>query len=378
MNKKLLALISLALPFAAAAEVLTPEQALERAMGQGPELQAQSASNSSLRLIATRMADRQPAYYVFASQAPGFMVVSADDVAAPVLGYTDNGAYDETAMPPSMKAWLDDYAVQIAWARENPAPAGARFISRPEYPTIAPMLKTIWNQDAPFNDQCPKVGTKTCYTGCVATAMAQVINYHKCPAANGTGSKSYTWNGQTLSFDYAKNSFDWKNMLNSYEDSYTQAQADAVAKLMYACGVSVEMKYGTGSSEAATSKVATALRENFGYRTDTHVEYRKYYDVLGWEKLVYEQLRDFGPVQYSGQSNDGGHSFVCDGYNAGGFFHINWGWSGMSDGYFLLSTPAAKASEAQLRATTSVSMSSPTLLPTTAKTMFTTQYNAAA
>lgn len=289
------------------------------------------------QLVATRSVDNQPAVYVFSLDSDkGYIVLPADDEATPMLGYSDSGKFDAAAINPTMQWWLDEYAAEIKWLRENPSPDRYLSAPAPARQAIAPMVKTVWNQSEPFNNMCPANGNRRCVTGCVATAMAQIVNYHKLPAGNGTGSASVTYNGTTYTFDYANESFDWDNMLDSYNGSYTSEQANAVAKLMYACGVGVDMSYGTGASAAATSDVVGALVNHFGFDKGARVFTRSYYSLSDWNDLVYNQLKDYGPVQVSGRNDGGGHSFVCDGYNAGDFFHINWGWGGASDGYFKL------------------------------------------
>lgn len=336
--KKLLLLAALgAVTLSGNAEVLSPEQALSRVMGEVTPMSAR-VNPGAPKLVATRSIDNQPAVYVYSLDgANGYMVLSADDKAEALLGYSDNGEFDAGKINPTMQWWLDEYAAEIKWLRENPDPD--RYLSAPQKAksAIAPMVTTKWNQSAPFNNMCPLNGTRRCVTGCVATAMAQIVNYHKLPAGKGTGSASVTYNNTTYTFDFANETFDWANMLDEYSgSSYTDAQANAVAKLMFACGVSVNMSYGTGASGAATSNVATALVNNFGFDKGVRVIYRQYYTLSDWNNLVYDQLKEYGPVQVSGRNDEGGHSFVCDGYNPGDFFHINWGWGGSSDGYFKL------------------------------------------
>lgn len=323
----------------AQAAVLTPEQAYNRALSQDTKIHPLSVAESAPILVETKMATGGPAYYVFnnGQESEGFIIVSADDVAEAVLGYSDSGSFDPGNISPATAWWLEEYASQIEWARTSDRVATAN-TARPVWAPIAPMVKTKWNQSKPFNNMCPTINDTHCVTGCVATAMAQIMNYHRWPATHGTSSSSYTWNGQTLSFDYANTTFDWANMLDVYASgAYNDTQANAVATLMYACGVSVEMSYSTGSSGAPTSYVCNALKDYFGYDKSVHSEYRCYYSTAEWEELIYDQLKTYGPVQYSGHSNSGGHSFVCDGYSTDGYFHINWGWGGVSDGYFLLS-----------------------------------------
>ncbi len=324
------------------AEQLTPEQALARVRtAAGPQSRAVDMTRMS-NLVYTAKTDDNADLYIFnASAGDGYMIVSADDCAAPLLGYTDKGDFDPRNMPDNLKAWIEGYQRQIAWASAR----GIRYeagssSSRAE---VAPLLKTKWDQGAPYNNKCPLVGSTRTYTGCVATAMAQVMKYHEWPT-RGTGSHSYTWtteNGEkkTLSASF-NTAYDWANMLDEYTSTSTTAQNDAVAKLMYNCGVSVDMGYGTGASGALSSKIPGALSTYFGYDKGMAYLQRDCYGINQWEEIIYNELAAKRPVLYDGISNLGqdnqvGHEFVCDGYRDG-YYHINWGWSGMSDGYFKL------------------------------------------
>ncbi len=328
----------------AGAAVITPGEAINRITASGDMAKVRGMSGQRLRLVDTRSIDAEPAIYVFANGESGYVFATADDTTAPLLGYVESGSYDPDNLPPALVFYLDDAAAQVEWARTEASKQSLKSnsplrVQHANYAEIQPMVKTQWNQSTPFNNMCPEIDGERCVTGCVATALAQVIAYHKYPV-NGTGSKSYTWTSgstsTTLSYDYSTANFDWANMLDTYDGTYTETQANAVANLMYACGVGVEMDYGINGSGAATAQSANVLRDYLGYRKDIHSESRSYYDILGWDELVYNQLRDFGPVQFSGSNNEGGHSFVCDGYRPGGYYHFNWGWGGMSDGYFLL------------------------------------------
>lgn len=341
MKKSILLLMAAATAAGAGARTLTPEEALTRAMktenaGAVPMRVKTLTTKQAVPVLTVRsQAAEEPAVYVFGAGDGGYLVVSADDVAPAVLGYGDDGAQlSADNMPPAMRYWLDSYAAQIAYARSNGAGEYVKG-KAPERAAIAPMVTTRWNQDAPYNDDCPEVGGVRCVTGCVATALAQVLNYHKYPT-KGTGTKSYSWNGQTLSFDYGSTTFEWGEMSNTYGSESTAAQKKTVATLMYACGVGVKMQYTTQESGATTVDVPGFLVDNMGYSKSTRYVPRDYYGLSEWEDVVYNNLKEYGATQYSGQSNEGGHSFVCDGYDKDGYFHINWGWGGMSDGYFLL------------------------------------------
>lgn len=266
----------------------------------------------------------------------GYVIASADDLAEPVLGYADSpGAFSYDALPPAMKWWLEEYALQIDAARRAAPQARFAATQRPVRERIDPIVRTKWNQSAPYNDLCPVIGSKTAPTGCVATAMAQVINHHKYPA-KGRGAHSYTYNGVTSSFDFGGTTFDWANMADTYDDNSTEAQKSAVATLMRACGVSVDMMYGASSSGAYSADVSPALIRYFGYSRSSQYLQRNNFGLYEWEDTIYGSLKRNHPLYYAGAGSGGAHAFVVDGYRGDGYFHLNWGWGGSSDGYFLL------------------------------------------
>lgn len=288
-------------------------------------------------------ADDTPAVYVFTPNESGYLIVSADDVAAPVLGYSDTGIFDPEKMSPSMRWWLEEYSAQIrAAAAEN---AGSYEVTaREDRDPIGPLLQTKWDQGEPYNNYCPIYEYKgkeyPTYTGCVATAMAQVMKYHNWPdKAAEDAMISYQWhNGTsvvTLSEDFSNYEFQWDLMIDDYRDSHTKEQANAVAKLMQACGYSVSMSYGTSASGSFGAKVGGALVNYFKYDAGLHNEPREMYSSAAWDNMIYENLKTCGPVLWWG-SGSVGHCFVCDGYRGDGFYHFNWGWGGLSDGYYLL------------------------------------------
>lgn len=321
-----------------AAAPLSPQQALERAKAQTGMRKAVASKYSAEPVMVGRSVDGQPALYVFNNQSEGFIIVSGDDNAYPVLGYSDSGKFDESAMPDGLKYWLDEYAAQIAAARKK-GQAGSVLYAPEDRTVITPLLKTNWDQGEPYNNMCPVFQGKYTYTGCVATSMAQLMNYFKYPEV-GHGTVSYTAAkiNQNLKLDLGARKFDWSNMLNYYTPgSYTKEQEDAVAYLMKACGYSINMNYGIEASGASGQMVGTALRNYFDYDANTHSEYRMRFNSTDWSNMVYANLKNVGPVIINGQApNSGGHSFVCDGYDGNGYFHINWGWGGMSNGYFAL------------------------------------------
>ncbi len=327
----------MALPFVMAdAAPLTPEAALQRAVGS-PEAKRMPGS-TSYKLSHTEKAGGENILYVFNKGERGFVVVSADDAFSPILGYSDNGAFDYDAAPPQLKWWLGEYASQGAYALKNAnlsSLAGRSASTRAALPQIEPLVKTKWGQNEPFNLDCPEDGGGRSVTGCVATAMAQIIKYHGYPT-QGKGEHSYQWNDEVLSFNYGEATFDYANMLDEYDGTATEEQRKAVAQLMYACGVGVNMNYSSYMSGAGDYGIPFAFVNLFNYDSGVKYVKRSYYTTEEWENLVYSELEAKRPVIYGGQAPEGGHEFVCDGYDEG-YFHINWGWNGSYDGYFSLS-----------------------------------------
>jgi hypothetical protein len=295
----------------------------------------------------------EPVYYIFdAEDNQGFVIVSADDVAKPVLGYSDDGCYDENNL--NFNYWMDCLSQEIASAIENNIPqsdeikiqwesflTGNTSSLRSSAAAIAPLVKTRWNQGAPFNNLCPVIGSERTVTGCVATAMAQVMKYHNYPV-RGTGSNTYTPPavGRDLFADFGNTTYDWGNMLDIYSDNTVGAPATAVATLMFHCGVAVNMNYdisSKGGSAAHSSDAMKALTAYFGYDLGIAHYYRDFLSYSQWTTVIKTELNNNRPVLYNGQGSGGGHAFVCDGYDANGLFHFNWGWGGSSDGYFELS-----------------------------------------
>ncbi|MDE7386368.1 MAG: C10 family peptidase, partial [Muribaculaceae bacterium] len=351
MTKRLITpLVVLAVTALAQAVTLSPDEALSRYRSQGGEAHSRAAGAERLQLVHTTLTDAgEAALYVFNRQDDGgYMILSADDMALPVLAVADEGEFDSNDMPPALKWWLGQYAAQIEYARNHPAPsvnsqklANAMLAKAAESrESIAPQIKVQWDQGTPYNNMCPLYTTIRTYTGCVATSMAQVMHYWRYPE-KGTGTVTYTAETlqKKLSMNFAQKKFDWDNMLPTYiEGQYTDAQADAVAYLMKACGYAVHMDYGIDSSGALAMNVRNAMYKYFNYDGNMLYTLRNLYSTDQWYEMMYKNIKEVGPVIYGGGSMlGGGHSFVCDGYDKEtNMFHFNWGWTGMSNGYFSL------------------------------------------
>lgn len=316
---------------------LTPKQALDRALDNGPTRVTALAGRQDYKLQYSK----DNSIYLFTAPQGGFLVVSGDDNAPSVLAYSDSGAFDICNIPPAVQAWIDNIAIQI----KDITPGASPRKESPARESITPMLTTEWNQTDPFNRMCPVgINGERCLTGCTATAMAQIMNYHKSPE-RGDGQISYktSTEGHQVNVDFSTITFDWLNMVDIYTTESPEIECNAVAQLMFAAGASAEADYRTNETGASIDKAARALYTNFGYDQGLRTLSSYYYTVGQWEEAMYNGLRDFGPVLCSGNthllnqvSQGNGHAYVCDGY-ADGYFHINWGWGGKADGYYLLS-----------------------------------------
>lgn len=347
MNKSILSVAVALAAISASAEVLTPAQALRRLDG------AEMESAPALRKLAARRSvepqriisstDGQPQLYLFSDADGSLMILSAESEAQPLIGYTDN-YMPGAPVPPALEYMLQYYAGEIEALRAGLVTVGEGADTQTaDFAPVAPLCATRWNQGAPYNADCPSDAGGKCVTGCVATAMAQVMKTYEYPLKGTGGSHSYNWNGQTLSLNYDDVTFDWDAMENTYS---SKDSAPAVANLMKAVGYACDMGYGSGMSGATSIKMAQGLLRNLGYDYRMRDEQRHWYTLRDWQQMVYDELQAGYPLYYSGANpdNTAAHAFVVDGYRSDGFFHLNWGWGGLSDGYFLLSAldPAAQ------------------------------------
>lgn len=298
----------------------------------------------------------QESYYVFPNaNSKGFTIVSGDDRLPEIVGYSSQGSYDENNLPEGfvsfMKAYQNLYnkvnlgdAEALKNLAEIKAWRNKKNASAETSSAVAPLLGNIeWDQTSPYNNMCPRYDSvHVAATGCVATAMAQVMAYYKYPKQLKADIPGYVnrWNGIPMeipTITREEGVYDWDNMLPKYnkEANATQQQKDAVAKLMYHCGAAVQMNYGP---ESAASVSASKLAKYFGYDADLMMDLnRSTFTLDKWMQIIDTELAAGRPVLYSGQASDGGHQFICDGKDGEGLYHINWGWSGSQNGYFDLS-----------------------------------------
>lgn len=285
-------------------------------------------------------------YYVFNAEGGGWAVVAADDrVPQAVLAYSPTGTFDAGNIPDAVRCLLDGYAAEVeALGKHNSVIAPRHTPGR----SVAPLMgETAWAQGYPFNLMCPVIGGQRCVTGCVNTAISQIMYYHQYPAV-GRGSHTYTTDGLTLSADFSKSVYRWDLMKPVYSyygsDGDSQESKEAVALLMRDCGIANSSNYGV--SETGASLNAPGLVDFFGYdKSVRHLE-RNNCTRDYFEETLRAELDAGRPVNYEGGSPHGGHSFVCDGYDSEGYFHFNFGWGLGSTGYYLTSATGFDASPA--------------------------------
>ncbi len=294
--------------------------------------------------LRTLSGDKARYYYIYnRGSNAGFVIIAGDDELTPYIGYSTTGRFIVEDMPEQLAAFLKACQERIDELVSSISYHQALQPTRPSAtePThIDPLLGNIqWNQSAPWNDQTPVVGGEHTPVGCVATAYTQVMRYHQWPTqGEGTFSYKEERSDRQHSVDYGSTTYDWANMPERYDDPSraTEEETKALSTLAYHAGVAVEMMYAPSGSGSYTPLVARALADHFRYDKRVSFKSRANYTQATWEQLLRNELIAARPIVYSGSGSGGGHAFVCDGYDAEGLFHINWGWGGMSDGYFNL------------------------------------------
>ncbi len=292
-----------------------------------------------------QLAHASTGYYAFnRGENGGFVLVAADDYFDNmILGYADRGTFNIDNMPDNMRWWLGEYDRLLKTAQEAGHTPLAKETQvqaeQADRAAIEPLVTAQWDQNAPYNDMCPVYNGIRCPSGCLATALAQIIHYHKYPT-QGVGSHSYDWTVNLvsqgiLSTDFTQHTYDYNLMSDTYDESSSAESRQAVAQLMYDLGVLAEMAYKPAISSAPAFTTLVRLVKNLKYDKSAIIRSREFYTDKEWIDMVYANLAEGYPLLYTGQNEWQGHAFVCDGYRDG-YFHINWGWSGGSNGYFLL------------------------------------------
>ncbi len=396
MRKLFLGLAALMLSMTVLAERVSQEDAALVAnnfMNVGNTVSGVQKAPAKKMVLKKAATASENQYYVYENaNGEGWVMVAANDVVSPILAYSNTGTFRTDNQPVNVRTWLGKYdkfitkieadgaaqdeEVAAEWSALKKGVRKAKGDA-----IVGPLVKTTWDQDDPYWTLTPNGSGSIgkAYTGCVATAMAQVMNYWQWPK-QGTGSHTYQPIMQLdddgdgypdrdtiiypgyLTANFDETTYDWDNMLNKYTSSATNDQKNAVATLMFHCGVSVEMMYGDdnyGGSGAYTGNYGdwtdptcaqNAFPTYFGYKKDGLVSYMRdgfsyegttYYEKWTdeeWTAMVKEELDKKHPIMYGGAGDKGGHSFICDGYDDSNYFHFNWGWSGQNDGYYKLSS----------------------------------------
>lgn len=347
MNKRFLGiLMSLATATALTAAPIDAAKALSiasafsrQAHKSGIRTMPSATDKLSIVYTASRSQGASASYYVAQAQGGGYMIVSGDDRTADVIGYVSDGRFDITSMPDNMKYWLGEFQRQIEYLDRHPE-ARVKAAETEGKESVSPLLgATAWNQSPYYNKYTPDSNYPI---GCVAVALGQIMRYWQWPA-QGEGTHSYTSTTHQFqeSADFGNTTYRWDAMTDQLNSASSSDAVDAVATLLHDVAVSVEMDYATGGSGAYSEKMAPAMCNHFRYDKGIQLVKRNFYDTDTWMQMVRTELDNGRPVVYDGATSTlSGHSFVCDGYNADGYYHINWGWGGSGNGYFLLNALA--------------------------------------
>jgi hypothetical protein len=305
---------------------------------------------SDAQLVSNYRTDKGvSALYVF-NISDGYVIVSADDCETPIIGYSHEGRFGPNAVPEQMEAYLQDFVARIQYGIENHLEADeltarqwelvkttGRLNESKTASAVEPLLTEMWEQGCHYNELCPTFSKVPCghaEVGCVAVAMGQIMHYWRYPET-GWGSNSYNNAGLTLSADFGNTVYDWDHMPDSLTDDSSDIEVEAVATLLFHCGVSVDMQYTTNGSGADSGDVPDALIRYFNYSRRLHIEKRSDFSDEEWMSMLKACLDLQRPVFYGGKGSQGSHAFVCDGYDGNDLLHFNWGW-GRANGYFAL------------------------------------------
>lgn len=329
MKKLTLLLVSIFTVLISFAGEVTEEQALVIAQQfmRGKQFKQKN-------LHRTRSVGDTKSFYIFnVDKNGGFIIVSADDRTVPILGYASEGNMDVDQLPENVKKWLEGYDQQIKALVGSHIRSSVqrRAIGSP----IAPLLTTHWGQEPPYNSQCPMDGETRCVTGCIATVMAQIMNYYKWPETAVGPFAAYTTSTQSIPVpELPATTFKWDKMKDTYKYGEEGEAADAVAELMRYCGQAVTMDYTAHVSGSALR--VERMSDCFGFDKNAYEISRSNFTTEEWEEIIYHELENKRPVAYVGIVGVG-HQYLVDGYDGNGLFHVNWGWWGMYDGYYALS-----------------------------------------
>ena len=333
---------------------VTPEKA--RTMAASFFTDTRSTAKVSLAWDGTDGLTRSaasPAFYVFNREGGGFVIISGDDAAVPVLGFSETGTFRTEGMPENIRHWFDGYTAQINYLRnigEQQRPAGAALWEKAfrdgirQYNPVKRVETPSWGQSNPFNSLCPVVDGGRSVTGCVCTALCEVMFIHQWPlTTKGDLLPDYSYttdknNNQTITGHNLSTSYDWANIKRSYKGSYSDAEATAVATLMHDVGVMLQSEYNSTGTGAYAEIIPSMVIKYMDYDSSAFAAYREEYSAKDWCDLIRRDIDAGLPVLYGGDGQGGGHEFVVDGYATEDYFYINWGWNGDDNAYFKISS----------------------------------------
>ncbi|MBO4463519.1 MAG: C10 family peptidase [Prevotella sp.] len=341
MKKLLLLMIALLTQTLADAKQISEQEAMQKALQflQGKQI---ITKDNARKMNRAPQKDANQAYYIFNVEKGGFVIVGGDDRVPEILGYSEHGKMDLDLAPSNVRWWLDYYSQYINSLDER-STANKVCKAPDSRPAITPMITSTWAQGSPYNEQCPTIDGQHCLTGCVATAMAQVMNYYQWPIQTTNVIPGYTTTMTGIDVPAQPiTTIGWDKIMDQYNswEEYSKEQIDAISNLMLLCGTSVKMEYSLDASIASGALVPAALINFFDYDGGAHIVYRDGYSDEDWENVIYQELQNGRPVIYGGVAaiSGEGHAFICHGY-ADGLYYINWGWGSgeLYDGYFALS-----------------------------------------
>ena len=332
----LLLVISCTQVLPVSSQQITKERALEKAnrFVTSAKMGQMKRSSAVQRPAQLTLASNTEDYYVFNDeQNGGYVIIGGDERQQEVLGYSRDGHFDANSISDNLQWLLDGFARQTAYLRAHPnyVPPVAK---RVKGVVVSPLLDCTWGQGFPYFNMCPTVGGNHCLTGCVPTAFAQIMYYHKWPE-KGKGQASYEYDGQTFSADLSQSTYRWDLMLPSYDANSSQASQDAVAQLMKDVGYAFHTFYGLEDSGASGD--AEQFLTHFDYDQSLRIIYRAYCDQETWDNTIVGELENSRPVYLDGGSPTGAHAMVIDGCDSEGYFHFNFGWDGRDNAYFATS-----------------------------------------
>lgn len=332
MKRLFLFTVALLLLSSADAQPISEQEALVKAQ----QFFRKASQTLAARRISSRkapeltLASNRDEFYVFNDKANGgYVVISGEERMPDVLAYAYDGYFDTVNIPCNMRAWMENYAQQVVYLREHPEAKVTRRAAQ-ERKNMPPLLTCWFNQGRYYNDKCPEVDGEHCLTGCVATAMAQIMHYYQWPKQTSAVIPAYKASSYNIDMPAQPiTTIDWDNILNQYHegDNYQDEQINAISTLMLLCGTAVKMDYSPINSAALSIIVDKAFLQYFDYCDMLEAISRDDFDLDEWEELIYDEVKSRRPVLYTARSDQSGHTFVMDGYEDG-YFHVNWGWGG--------------------------------------------------